>query len=160
MTTRALDASRSAPHEIPSGTASRSRRSGILLGLAVALLIVTTAWYLRGRQGLGQIGRGGTNVRLLLSKVGQLAPDFATVIADGRVVALSDFRGKPVWLSFWGSVTGDPLRKGSTNYPIVNFPTHILIDRNGIVRDIVLAELNEDQIVERPQQILAPADAA
>ncbi len=52
-------------------------------------------------------------------------------------------------------VAGDPYRKGSAAYPIANFPTHILIDRDGIVRDVVLAELNAEQIIERAQVILA-----
>lgn len=42
-------------------------------------------------------------------------------------------------------------------YPIVNFPTHILIDRDGIVRDVVLAPIDQEEIVARAQQIIAPA---
>ena len=45
-------------------------------------------------------------------------------------------------------------------YPITNFPTHILIDREGIVRDIVLAPIDEDEIVRRAQTILATDDAS
>jgi hypothetical protein len=51
-------------------------------------------------------------------------------------------------------VGADPYRKGTAAYPIANFPTHILIDREGIVRDVVLAELNADQFVERAAGIL------
>lgn len=51
----------------------------------------------------------------------------------------------------------DPERKLTGGvYPINNFPTHVLIDRDGIVRDLVLAELNEEQFVQRAEQILAP----
>jgi cytochrome c biogenesis protein CcmG/thiol:disulfide interchange protein DsbE len=38
-----------------------------------------------------------------LPKVGQVAPDFTTYDVDGNVVSLSDYRGQPVWLNFWGS---------------------------------------------------------
>lgn len=54
------------------------------------------------------------------------------------------------------TVVGDPQREGSAAYPIFNFPTHILIDREGIVRDIVLAELNAEQFIAHAQIILKP----
>ncbi len=57
-------------------------------------------------------------------------------------------------------VAGDPGRKGSgTGYAISNFPTHILIDRTGIVREIILATLEEDEFVEKAELILAPGPA-
>lgn len=34
-------------------------------------------------------------------KVGDHAPDFQLSSLDGRTVKLSDFRGKPILLSFW-----------------------------------------------------------
>lgn len=52
------------------------------------------------------------------------------------------------------TVTADPRRQGTAAYPIVNFPIHILIDEEGIVRDVVLAELDEGQMVERARAIL------
>lgn len=53
-------------------------------------------------------------------------------------------------------VAGDPVRKGSgANYGIANFPTHILIDRAGIIREIILATLEEDEFVEHAEKILA-----
>lgn len=45
-------------------------------------------------------------------------------------------------------------------YPIANFPTHILIDREGIVRDIVLSPIDEPEIVRRAQAIIAPDEDA
>ena len=34
---------------------------------------------------------------------GQPAPDFEAKMLDGSTARLSDYRGKPVWLSFWAS---------------------------------------------------------
>ena len=51
-------------------------------------------------------------------------------------------------------IAGDPYRKGSSAYPIASFPTHVLIDREGIVRDVVLGELTEEQFVARAEAIL------
>lgn len=57
-------------------------------------------------------------------------------------------------------VAGDPGRKGSgAGYAIANFPTHILVDRAGIVREIILATLEEDEFVEKAELILAPETA-
>lgn len=180
-------------------------RLAATLGLVLALL--AGAWYIGGREGFGQIGQGGINMRLL-PRVGDPAPDFvAFTAADGRPVRLSDLRGQPVWLNFWGSwcppcrqefpdivaaynetlapagvvwlavsldepasaaasyaarngatftVLSDPDR-GLTGgaYPIANFPTHILIDRTGIIRAIILSPLDQAGIVAAAQQIIA-----
>lgn len=187
----------------------RSRRAAAA-GLAMAAVIVLAAWFIGGRQSFNRIGLGGINSSLL-PKVGDAAPDFVTMLSDGNVVRLSDFRGQPVWLNFWGSwcppcraempdmqaayeqlaprglvmlavsldeppeaafdyaarngatylIGTDPNRKMTgQGYPIVNFPTHILIDREGVVRDVVLAELDTEQFLARAEAILAPAEAS
>lgn len=188
-----------------SQSTPRSQRLRAALGLVVTLVLVAAAWYIGGRQGFDQIGTGGQNLSLL-PKIGQPAPDFITLTAaDGRPVRLSDYRGKPVWLNFWGSwcppcraempelqaayerlhhrglellavslnepaetaaafaalnkakftILSDPRRENTgAGYPIVNFPTHILIDQDGIVRDIVLAAINEEEIVARAEAIM------
>ncbi len=41
-----------------------------------------------------------------MAQEGKEAPDFAFVLADGRGVALSDLRGKPVVINFWASWCG------------------------------------------------------
>lgn len=194
-----------APHPESVQQTLRSRPAALTGGVFIAIVIVVAAWYLGAQQGWNQVGQGGIN-RTLLPKVGDPAPDLAALGADGETILLSDFRGQPVWLNFWGSwcppcrsempdmeaayqrlapqglvmlavsldepvadairyadlngatylVAGDPYRQGTAAYPIANFPTHILIDREGIVRDIVLAELNEAQFVERAAAILTP----
>jgi peroxiredoxin len=82
--------------------ASSARRKQALAGLAVAAGILLLAWFVAGRSGLGNVGSGGVNSDLL-PKVGDEAPDFVAISPEGEIVHLSDFRGQPVWLNFWGS---------------------------------------------------------
>jgi peroxiredoxin len=49
-------------------------------------------------------------------------------------------------------------RKLVTSYTINNYPTHIFIDRDGIVRHVILAQVNYDKAMEYGQEIIgAPA---
>lgn len=202
-------------HATPAGAvrADRAPRrwASVALALAVTAALVVGAWYVGGRQGFDQIGRGGRNATLL-PKVGQSAPNFVAVVAaDGQPVQLADYRGRPVWLNFWGSwcppcraefpemqaayaeflepngvallavsldepveaaasyaarnggtftILSDPNRIGTSAYPIANFPTHVLIDRDGIVRDVILAAGDKGEIVERARRIVDPAAAS
>ncbi len=193
----------------PEADVMSARRKQALLGLAVAVAILLVAWYVAGREGVSDLGKAGINSNLL-PKVGEEAPDFVAISPDGQVVHLSDFRGQPVWLNFWGSwcppcraempdiqaayqelqpqgltllavslgdkpseamnfaelngvtfdILLDPDRSlTSPTYPIYNFPTHIFIDKDGIVRKIVLSEMSTDQAVAAAQSIL-PQQAA
>lgn len=198
----------------PPGPQSQSRRFMIIAGLTIALVLVIAAWYVGGQQDFNQIGAGGVNLSLL-PKIGEPAPDFTTTVIDleGRPVArvsLSDLRGRPVWINFWGSwcppcraempeiqaayedelkakglvwlaisldeppedaaefarlndvtflIASDPVRADTgAGYPIANFPTHILIDEHGIVRDIVLAAIDREEIIQEAQQILPDSE--
>lgn len=183
----------------------RHSRRQMALGLGLSAAIVASAVIVGEKQGFARIGFGGINSSLL-PKVGSAAPDIVTMVSDGRVVRLSDFRGQPVWLNFWGSwcppcraempdmqtayqeleprglvmlaisldeppevafdyarrngatylVGTDPERKlTGTAYPIVNFPTHILIDQDGLIRSIILAELDAEQFIASADAILA-----
>lgn len=197
------------PVETSPGAHS-ARRKQALLGLGIAVAVLALAWVVAGRQGLDNLGNAGINSSLL-PKVGEEAPDFVAVSPDGQIVHLSDFRGQPVWLNFWGSwcppcraempdiqaayqelqpqgltllavslgdkpseamnfaklngvtfdILLDPDRSlTSPTYPIYNFPTHIFIDKDGIVRKIVLSEMSTEQAVAAAQSILPEQTAA
>jgi peroxiredoxin len=180
--------------EQPSRSPSRGQA---IAGLAIAAAILVGAWFVAGSAGLDSVGQGGINQQLL-PKVGEEAPDFTAVALNGDIVSLSDFRGQPVWINFWGawcppcraempdiqtayeelgpqglvllavslgdrpSEAADFARKNdvtftvlvdpdrtltSKPYPIYNFPTHIFVDEDGIVRNIVLSEMSSDQAI-------------
>ena len=82
--------------------ATLGARVPAIVGLAVAVLIVAAALAIGARSGWDSIGSGGIN-QSLLPKVGEVAPDFETEDVFGNPVRLSQFRGQPVWLMFWGS---------------------------------------------------------
>ena len=188
-------------------TGRPARRSQVVFGLAVALAIVTAAWFVGGRSGFDSIGRGGVNQRLL-PKVGEVAPDFETEDVFGNRVRLSQFRGQPVWLMFWGSwcppcraefpdiqrayaqlkprgvqllgvsvrespiaaaayagqnkatflVLSDPDETDTgAAYPLLNVPTHIFIDAHGVIRSIVLSDMNEERALSEAEALLETA---
>lgn len=189
---------------------ARRWRATALTAVAVVLALAAGAWYIGQREGFASIGRGGVNLHLL-PRVGELAPDIVVPLADGSgAIRLADYRGRPVWLNFWGSwcppcraefpdiqaayseflapngvallaisldepadaaasyaarnhatftILSDPDRRYTGRaYPIANFPTHILIDRDGIVRAIILAPIDQEEIIAAAQQIVAPAE--
>jgi cytochrome c biogenesis protein CcmG/thiol:disulfide interchange protein DsbE len=188
----------------PADDRSTHRRTTILIGLAVAAIIVAAAVVTGTSSGWNSIGRGGINQRLL-PKVGEVAPDFETEDVFGNRVRLSQFRGHPVWLMFWGSwcppcraefpdiqaayaqlepkgirMLGVSLREqpidaaayaarnGATflvlsdpdesdtggAYPIFNFPTHIFIDRDGVIRSIILEDMSTEQAIAEASRLL------
>lgn len=182
----------------------KANRTTVVTGLAVALAIMVAAVLIGGREGWNTIGEGGVN-RSLLPKVGSVAPDFVTEDVYGNPVRLSQFRGHPVWLMFWGSwcppcraefpdiqaayaqlaprglrmlgvslrespldaatyaarngatflVLSDP-DEGDTGsaYPILNFPTHIFIDSDGIIRAVVLEDMDTQQAIDQANRLL------
>lgn len=197
------------PVETAGSKLNGGRKRQVLIGLAVAAAVLALAWFVAGRDGLGSVGKGGINSSLL-PKVGEQAPDFVAISPDGQIVHLSDFRGQPIWLNFWGSwcppcraempdiqaayeqlqpqgltllaislgdkpsealnfarlngatfnILLDPDRSlTSPSYPIYNFPTHIFIDKDGVVRKIVLSEMSTDQAIAAAQSILPEQQA-
>ena len=196
-----LSASTRGPRAL-DGETHRGRQA--IIGLAVAAIIIVAALVIGTQSGWESIGTGGVN-RSLLPKVGDVAPDFETEDVFGNPVRLSQFRGQPVWLMFWGSwcppcraefpdiqaayaqleprglrmlgvslrespldaaayagangatflVLSDPdERDTGSAYPIYNFPTHIFIDRDGIIRSIVLEDMDTEQALAEATRLL------
>lgn len=94
-----VDVTSAQPHAERPATTSRGR---ILLVLVIVIGIVGAAWLLGEQQDFASIGEGGVHANPLPS-VGDQAPELLTFTADGTPVRLSDLRGHPVWLNFWGS---------------------------------------------------------
>lgn len=202
-------------------TAQRATRIG--LALIVAFAIIGAAWYMGERQGWADIGTGGVNATLL-PRVGQPAPELFTVSENGQPVLLSQLRGTPVWINFWGSwcppcrsempevqeayetlasrgvtvlsiamqestqtaveyrdsvgatfpVYTDPTRLAALIDPedqpdlarqlslmtaewrVQNFPTHIFIDADGIIRAVIMAQMTYDEFVHYGDMVLIP----
>src|SRR5262245_55581016 len=185
-----------------------ANRTTLLTGLGVAVAIIVAAMLIGSRSGWDAIGGGGVN-RTLLPKVGTMAPDFVTEDVYGNPVRLSQFRGQPVWLMFWGSwcppcraefpdieaayaqlepegiqLIGVSLRESPLDaalfaaenkttfliltdpderdtraaYPINNFPTHIFIDADGVIRAIALQDMSEERALREARALLEPAD--
>lgn len=197
-----------APAAVPIVSNRPKRSTAAFLTLLVVLVVVGGTWLVGQHAGFGEIGTGGASLRLL-PRIGEAAPDIELFsLTDGRRVRLSDFRGQPVWLNFWGSwcppcrsefpelqaayadtlapngvvflaisldepaeaaalyaarnggtftILSDPDRRDTGSaYPIANFPTHILVDRDGVVRDIILSPMDQTMITEAAQVIIAP----
>ena len=101
-----------APSEVPA-TTGRSNMPvimGILgVGGLVALFLVAMIFNNLSQSGSAAAGSAGTVATGPEDVVpGSLAVDFtATNLTDGKVVHVSDYRGKnPVWLNFWASWCG------------------------------------------------------
>ena len=194
----------------PASAGQLSRRNQLVVGAISLVVILIAASFVGVNSGWDSIGQGGIN-RTLLPKVGQEAPDFTTEDVFGNPVSLSQFRGQPVWLMFWGSwcppcraefpdiqaaysqlepkgirMLGVSLRESPVDaaayagrngatflvlsdpdetdtgaaYPILNFPTHIFIDKNGIVRSVILEDMDEEQAITEAQRVLDDAPPA
>jgi peroxiredoxin len=188
----------------PSG-ASDDKFKRIGLSLALALAIVAGAWWIGGKQNFSDLGKSGMNAQLL-PKVGSVAPNFTVTDLLGRKVSLSDYKGQPVWLNFWGSwcppcraempdiqtafaqlqpkgvvllavsldepainaaafafrnnttftILSDPDRSGTgAAYPILNFPTHIFIGRDGKVKEVILKPMSVADAITYGNEIAA-----
>jgi cytochrome c biogenesis protein CcmG, thiol:disulfide interchange protein DsbE len=100
-----------APHgsaPVPADLRSRLResRAGTLLVLAVTTLLMLGAAYLVNRHGQDSGVRAVTLTGERSGappKIGSPAQDFTATTLDGKTVSLSDYRGRPVWLTFGAS---------------------------------------------------------
>lgn len=98
---------------VPAGRSNMPVILGILgLGGLVALLLVAMIVNNLSHSGQASAGASGTTANAATGPEdvvpGSLAVDFtATNLVDGKVVHVSDYRGKnPVWLNFWASWCG------------------------------------------------------
>jgi peroxiredoxin len=77
----------------------------ILATLAVGAFIVGLVWFFDRPAGFGS----SQAITLTASasgpapRMGKEAPDFQVRTLDGTTVSLSDYRGQPVWISFWAT---------------------------------------------------------
>lgn len=193
----------------------------LVLAAAIIVALVGTTWWMGERFGWAAIGTGGQNEQLL-PKIGELAPEFFTLREDGEPMRLSQYRGQPVWLNFWGSwcapcraempefmsayqpltdrgivilavstnespvqaieyrdlvggefpvyidpryidafigADADPelaaqFQKMRSDWQIRNYPTHVFIDADGIVRNIIIAQMSEEEMYETSLALL------
>jgi cytochrome c biogenesis protein CcmG, thiol:disulfide interchange protein DsbE len=219
MSTDTQDLQSPSQHALSSTEGAPVKVSGrerwVRLGLvaAIALSIIGGAWLLAGRAGLGEVGTGGINAGLL-PKVGEAAPELVTYDVEGNLVRLSELKGQPVWLNFWGSwcapcraempdlqaayqklapkgvvmlavsirespqqardyarlngatfpVLADPSYFPPEQFPdiaataerweIRNYPTHLFIDAEGIVRAVVITPMDTATAVRYGESIL------
>lgn len=196
------------------------------MALVIIVAIVGATWWMGERNGWADIGTGGTNARLL-PKVGDEAPEFFTLHENGQPMELSQFRGQPVWLNFWGSwcapcraempefirayntlteegivvlavsvgespeqsiryrdlvggtfpVYIDPTfismfidadanpqmaaryESMRNDWQIFNYPTHVFIDADGIVQQVILAQLTEEEMLAAARSLVEPETA-
>lgn len=101
----ARDAPAASCGDEPAIEAAPGRRHGIARGFLGAVVmgvaVAIAAWFLAGSGGAGADSSSGS--ARTGPRVGKEAPDFRVVQLDGTVARLSDFRGHPVWLSFWAT---------------------------------------------------------
>ena len=83
----------------------RGRLGTIALMVVLAASIAAIAWYVD--QPATGAGTGTDAAYAAPPKAGDLAPDIQATTVDGTQIRLSDYRGKPVWLTFGASWCAD-----------------------------------------------------
>ncbi len=80
------------------------RSKKLALVLVVIAIILAIVLINRPRQNIEDgFGLVNSNQDYIDARVGDVAPDFVLESLDGRVVRLSDLRGKPVFVNFWAT---------------------------------------------------------
>lgn len=89
---------------VPGPSAASANRTPVQIALVLLIVsaIIGVSWAIGAREGFNEIGQGGINAELL-PNIGDTAPELVTFDTSGQLVRLSDYRGQPVWLNFWGS---------------------------------------------------------
>jgi peroxiredoxin len=90
------------PHDNSTSERRRRHPASVISWLALALALLVAGYLVRTSFEPDDLRPGGSDTGGL-PEIGERAPDFAAVDASGRLVSLSDFEGRPIWLNFWGS---------------------------------------------------------
>jgi len=88
------------PEGQESGARKLSPRKILLLALGLILIVVFSGWLTERRLTSAEDMIDG---QLSVQPIDEPAPDFRLKSTDGREVKLSDYRGRPVVVSFWAS---------------------------------------------------------
>jgi cytochrome c biogenesis protein CcmG/thiol:disulfide interchange protein DsbE len=99
------------PRTEDEGVPRRKSRVGpgpirnLLTGVAAAAIILGLIWYFdRPQDALGsQAVRVTASTNAPAPHIGKAVADFEVTGIDGQKYRMSDFRGQPVWLSFWAT---------------------------------------------------------
>ena len=87
-------------------TPGRSRARTLAVMAITAVVIVAVTFFVNqpkaSAEGITSVNLSGEATGAAPT-VGQPAPDFQATTVDGKTVRLSDFKGKPVWLTFGAS---------------------------------------------------------
>lgn len=87
----------------PAGrVAGRLQTAVVLVVTAVVIGVIAFLVGGQGDDGVTKVDLGG-DVAAAAPAVGAVPPDFTAVTYDGKTVNLSDYAGKPVWLTFGAS---------------------------------------------------------
>lgn len=106
MATEYDDESTAGAEETPQGSRLSQAVQYVVLTLVIGAVIAAAAWYFvqpGGDEPLSQSVSLTAEASGPAPKVGEPAPDFRLTDMDGNLVQLSDFRGQPVWVTFWAS---------------------------------------------------------
>ena len=115
-------------------------RSATLAIMGVTAAIIAAVAFMVNQPAAG--AQGVTSVTLTgaaageAPTVGKQAPDFAATTVDGKTVRLSDFKGKPVWLTF-GASWCQPCRAEN---PDIQATSQKFADRGLVVLAIFISE--------------------
>jgi peroxiredoxin len=101
-----MDAPTMTAGENRAATPRQSRARTLAIMLVTAVVIVAVVWVVNQPKasagGITSVNPTGAATGEAPT-VGKPAPDFAATTVDGKAVKLSDFKGKPVWLTFGAS---------------------------------------------------------
>lgn len=180
-------------------------RLQVVISLTLALAIIGGAWLVGGRSGFAEIGSGGV-AKQYLPKAGETVPTLGMIGPDDQTIFLSQFRGHPVWINFWGSwcppcqaefpaieaasqalapqgvvllaISAKESWQTSSDFAVANggtfdvynipdltifgetwdvrnFPTHMYIDAEGIVRYVSTKPSDADELIAWGEWLLA-----